>query len=274
MKIRSVVFALLLLVLGCRPARKVQKIQEAISKSDTTATVVVKNNQSVDSAAANRNEIYKKVTSNVIRYKTFSAKVRVEYDGKDGGDEAIAFIRLQKDSVMWLSLRGPLGIEGFRVLITKDSAKVMNLLKKSYQLRSIGYLQEITKLPFNFTTLQDLVVGNPIFIDSNIVSYKANTNNQLLVLMIGKVFKHLITLDNSTNLLVHSKLDDVDASRNRTSSISFTDYQNTAGFPFSTKRRISVAEQSKLDINLDFKQYDFNKPLTFPFTIPKNYKRQ
>jgi outer membrane lipoprotein-sorting protein len=199
--------------------------------------------------------------------------VRVEFSGKDGGDEATAFIRLQKDSLMWLSLRGALGIEGFRVLVTKDSVKVMNLLKKTYQLRSISYLQEVSNLPFNFSNLQDLVVGNPIFIDSNIVSYK-NANNQLLVLMLGKVFKHLITIDNSTGLLVHSKLDDADATRNRTSSISFADYTNNAGFPFSTKRKISVAEKSQLDINLDFKQYEFNKPLTFPFTIPKNYKRQ
>ena len=274
MKFQSIIVALLMLVVACRPAKKVQKIQQAISKSDTTSTVVVRNNSTVDSLSTARKDIFKKLTANNINYQTFSAKVRVEYDGKDGGDEATAFIRLEKDNVMWLSLRGALGIEGFRVLITKDSVKVMNLLKKSYQLRSISYLQEVTKLPFNFSTLQDVVVGNPIFIDSNIVSYKANTNNQLLVLMIGKVFKHLLTLDNTTNLVVHSKLDDVDVSRNRTSSISFTDYDNSAGFPFSTKRRISVAEQSKLDINLDFKQYEFNKPLTFPFTIPKNYKKQ
>lgn len=174
---------------------------------------------------------------------------------------------------MWLSLRGALGIEGFRVLITKDSVKVMNLLKKNVQYRSISYLQEITDLPFDFATLQDMVVGNPVFIDSNIVSYKVNASNELLVLMSGKFFKHLLTIDNTAYTILHSKLDDMDETRNRTCDITFSGYDNSAGTPFSTKREISVAEQSKLDINLDFKQYSFNQPLTFPFNIQKNYKR-
>jgi hypothetical protein len=199
--------------------------------------------------------------------------VRVGYQGKEGGDEATAFVRMKKDSAIWISLRGALGIEGFRVLITQDSVKVMNLLKKNVQFRSIAYLQEITDIPFDLATLQDLIVGNPVFIDSNIISYKVNGSNELLVLMGGKIFKHLLSLDDTDYSLLHSKLDDIEVGRNRTCDITFSDYNNSSGVMFSTRRRISVAEQSKLDIDLDFKQYTFNQPLTFPFNIPKNYKR-
>jgi len=145
-------------------------------------------------------------------------------------------------------------------------------LKKQVQYRTISFLQEVTELPFDFTTLQDLIVGNPVFLDSNIVSYKTNPNNELLVLMVGKLFKHLVTLNNSNFKILHSKLDDIDVTRNRTCDISFNDYETSSGILFSTKRKISVAEKSKLDINLDFKQYTFNEPVTFPFNIPKNYK--
>lgn len=89
----------------------------------------------------------------------------------------------------------------------------------------------------------------------------------------GKIFKHLVTLDNNDYKVLHSKLDDVNAARNRTCDITFSDYDNSGAVSFATKRKISVAEQSKLDINLDFKQYTFNEPVTFPFSIPKNYKR-
>lgn len=259
-------------ILACRPAKKVQKIQTAISKVDTTSIIVVKDNKGIDSTKLIK-EVYNKVIKNKIDFNTFNAKVRVAYEGKEGGDEATAYIRLKKDSAMWLSLRGALGIEGFRVLVTKDSVKVMNLLKKNVQYRSINYLQEITDLPFDFTTLQDMVIGNPVFIDSNIISYKVNNNNELLVLMGGKLFKHLVSLDNTNYRILHSKLDDIDVVRNRTCDITFSSYNEEAGVPFSTNRKISVAEQSKLDINLDFKQYFFNQPVTFPFNIPKNYKR-
>jgi hypothetical protein len=174
---------------------------------------------------------------------------------------------------MWLSLRGPLGIEGFRVLITKDNVTVLDLLKKNVQYRKIEYLQEITGLPVDFFILQDLLIGNPVFIDSNIISYSVNSNNELLVLMNGKFFKHLVSIDNTNYKILHSRLDDVAVGRNRSCEITMGDYENTVGVPFSKKREISVAEQSKLNIDLDFKQYSFNQPVTFPFSIPKNFKR-
>jgi hypothetical protein len=274
MRIVAIFLSLTIMMFACRPAKKVQKIQEAISKVDTTpAVIVADNNTNKSDTISAVKDIYDKVVKNRIVYATFNSKVRVGYQGKEGGDEATAFVRMKKDSAIWISLRGALGIEGFRVLITQDSVKVMNLLKKNVQFRSIAYLQEITDIPFDLATLQDLIVGNPVFIDSNIISYKVNGSNELLVLMGGKIFKHLLSLDDTDYSLLHSKLDDIEVGRNRTCDITFSDYNNSSGVMFSTRRRISVAEQSKLDIDLDFKQYTFNQPLTFPFNIPKNYKR-
>jgi len=275
MKFAAIIISLSVLMFACRPARKVERIQEAISKVDTTSVKVIvpKENKVVDSLKLAR-EVFHKVLKNKIDFTTFNAKVRVEYTGAENSDEATAYVRIKKDSIIWLSLRGALGIEGFRVLVTKDSVKVMNLLKKSIQLRSIEYLQDITELPFDFATLQDLIIGNPVFIDSNIVSYKTNANNELLVLMVGPLFKHLVTLDNNGFKILHSKLDDIDVVRNRTCDITFSNYETTNNIAFSTQRKISVAERSKLDINLDFKQYSFNQPTTFPFDVPRSFKRQ
>jgi hypothetical protein len=272
MRIVIIGLSIMLSLFACRPAKKVQKISEAITKKDTTTLVVVKEAEGQDSIRMIK-EAFKKVVRNKIDYKTFSAKVRVQYEGKEGGDEATGFLRMQKDSVIWISLRGALGIEGFRVIIKKDSVMVLNLLKKNVQLRSFDYLKEISELPFDFATLQDLIIGNPVFIDSNIVSYKVNANEEFLVLMVGQYFKHLISLDNSEYKILHSKLDDIDVIRNRTCDITFGNYDYASGKPFSTFRKISVAEQAKLDISLDFKQYAFGEPLTFPFNIPRNYKR-
>lgn len=262
-----------IIIFACSPARKVQT-GEVISKIDTTSVISVEGDKTIDSSELIR-DVYNKVIKNKINFTTFNAKVRVAYNSKEENDEATAYIRLKKDSAMWLSLRGPLGIEGFRVLITKDSIKVMNLLKRNVQFYGIAYLEEITNLPLDFFTLQDIVVGNPVFIDSNIISYKtdSNSNNLLRILMAGKLFKNLVTIDNTDHKVVSSKLDEVDVAGNRTGYMSYSGYDNSAGVPFSTVRKISVAEQTKLDINLDFKQYSFNQPVTFPFNIPGNYKR-
>ena len=104
-----------------------------------------------------------------------------------------------------------------------------------------------------------------------IVSYSLSSESVTL-LSIGDFFKNLITVDNGARLVLSSKLDDLDELRNRTCFLSYSDYENKKGVNFSTKRQITVTEKKKLDIKLDFKQYDFNETLSFPFTVPKNFK--
>jgi outer membrane lipoprotein-sorting protein len=257
-------------IFGCRPTKKVQKIEEAISKKDTAATVIIPKTNEVDSSKLML-AILEKVNHKRIEFSTFSAKAKIDYESQEGNDGGTAHIRLEKNKTLWVSLTGPLGIEGYRMLVTPDSVVLMNKLNKTVQYRTIEYLQELTDIPFDFQTLQDLIVGNPIFANEKVVSYK-ETGNQLLVMIVGDVYKHLLTLNNADYTLMHSKLDDVDVTRNRTCDITYSDYETNAGFPFATKREIAVSEKGKLQLSLDFKQYAFNQPLTFPFNIPKNYK--
>jgi hypothetical protein len=267
-KIISVILVIVTIA-SCRPVKKVEHIEQAISKKDTTARVREK--KTVDSFSIVRH-IITNLTNNRIDFNTFSAKVKIDYQGKENNDQATAYIRIRKDSLIWISLTGALGIEGIRAIITKDSVKLMNKLEKTVEFRSISYLQDLSQVPFDFYNLQDVIVGNPIFIDSNIVSYQSK-GNELLILIVGDVFKHLITLDNKDFHVLHSKLDDIDSNRNRTADITYDDYEDAGSFNFATKRRITVSEKSKLDINLDFKSFTFNKPQDYPFNIPKNYKR-
>jgi hypothetical protein len=62
--------------------------------------------------------------------------------------------------------------------------------------------------------------------------------------------------------------------RTRTADITYDEYEIKNGIYFSTNRRISASEKNKIDISLNFKQYEFNKELSVSFSIPKNYKRK
>ena len=254
---------------SCRPVRKVQRIGNVITTKDTTSKAVTQPAM-IDSAAIVKG-IIKKLETQRINFNTFSAKVKMDYDGSEGNGQATVYLRMQKDSAIWLSLTGALGIEGFRVMITRDSVKIMNKLEKVIQYRRISYMQELTQVPVDFNSLQDMLIGNPVYLDSNIISYQVSNNN-LLILMSGELFKSLLTLDKDNLRVEHSKLDDVNPLRNRTADITYDNYNKVDDFYFSTFRKISIAEKAKLDVELEFKQYDFNKPQTFPFNIPKNYK--
>jgi hypothetical protein len=270
---RIVCIATIIAVLsGCHTAKKVERIEAAISKKDTSQTVIITPEKTIDSFSLVKN-IINDISRHHINFSTFYGKIKIDYEGKDGGDQATASVRIKKDSLIWVSVTGALGIEGLRLLIDKDSVRLMNKLDKTVQYRSISYLQDLTQVPIDFFGLQDIIVGNPVFLDSNIVSFKAN-QNELLVLMVGKIFKNLITLQNKNFRVIHLKLDDTDPIRNRTCDITLDGYENVNNISFSTIRKITVAERSKLDINLQFKQYSFNQPQTFPFSVPKNYSKK
>jgi len=262
---------LILIVAGLffSSCRSTRKIQTAIIKKDTTTAVAPPLRTGEDSAAIIR-ENYSKIRAQQLSFNTFNAKIDVDYIGGDGKKENVnATLRMYKDSLIWVSVTGLFGIEGIRAYITQDSIKIINKRDKVYTKRSVAYIQEVTGLPLNLASLQDLLIGNPVFLDSNIVSY-TKAGSTISLMYVGEWFRHLITLNNG--LIQHSKLDDVDVSRSRTCDLSYDDYEAKKGPNFSTKRRITVSEKSKLDIKLDFKSYSFNETLSFPFSVPKSYK--
>ena len=255
---------------GCKTAKK---IQASIEKKDTTS-IHITNSSADDSLMVIKKEM-ELLSKKVVDFKTFSAKIKVEYEDSKGKQPNItAYVRILKDSLIWISGYATVfNIEAFRVLINKDSVFVLDKINKEIKLRSMDYLQEVTQIPFDLKTLQDLFVGNPVFLSDSVISYK-ETESKILLATLGQFFKHLVTLNKTDRLLTHSKLDDVNVSRNRTADITYSDYEINNGLPFSTTREITVSEKNRLDIQLNFKQYEFNKELSISFNVPVNYKRR
>lgn len=263
---------------GCRSTKKIQKVISTPVHKDTTgnaarAAAAPERDAHADSMLVIRQTL-SQLSRNHVDFKTFSAKVKVHYEGGDGkNNEFNAFMRIQKDSMIWVSVNAVLGIEAFRLLITPDSVKILDRLKKVVRLRSLSYLQEEVHLPVDFYTLQDLLLGNPIFLDTaHIVLYKKETNG-ISLFSAGTNFRNYLTLANDGTPL-HSKLDDTDPLRARTGDMTYGEYDYSSAVPFSTYRKVSVAEKSKVDVEIIYKQFRFNEVLSFPFSIPKNYKRR
>ncbi|HJS55957.1 MAG TPA: DUF4292 domain-containing protein [Chitinophagaceae bacterium] len=258
-----------LLAVSCRSTRK---IQSAISTKKDSVETKSSSDPHLDSINF-IHDTYNKLVSNRIEFETFSAKINTDYQGSDGKKYDVnAFLRMKKDSIIWISINGALGIEGMRILIDRDSVRILNKLDKEYQVRALAYLQEVAALPLDLRTVQELIIGNPVFLDTNIVSYSTD-GSTVSLLSEGQWFRHLISMNNNDHLVLHSKLDDADILRNRTCFLNYSDYENK-GVPFSTNRTISVTEKTKLDVKLNFKQYGFNETLSYPFSVPKNYKRK
>ena len=260
------VIILLSTFISCRSTKK---LQTAVNKKDTLITV--KNVPSPDSLKGIN--LINTLNRNRINFKTFSAKIKVEYEDSKGKQPDVnAFVRMHKDSIIWISVNATfLSIEAFRILITKDSITILNKLEKQVEYHPFSFIETIAKIPLDFKTLEDIIVGNPVYLGDRVVSYKV-TENRILLSTAGKYFKNLLTLSSYNNLIERSKLDDLDVTLNRTGDLTYGKYETKSGVSFSTYREITVAEKTKVDIKLDYKQYDINTELSFPFSIPKNYK--
>jgi hypothetical protein len=269
-------------MMSCRSTRKIRKaIATTAPRKDTTTSNPTVNAPIRDAHADSLAVIHQTLAGmyhNHIDFQTFSGRFHVHYQGEDGkNNELNAFVRIRKDSMIWVSINanvGPVNIEVFRVLITRDSVKILDKLKKVARLRSVSYLQDQVHLPVDFYTVQDILIGNPVFMDTtHVLYYRTETRGGISLFSVGTTFSNFLSL-NSDYTLQHSKLDDTDPLRARTGDMTYGEYDYSGAVPFSTYRKVSVAEKTKVDIEMQIKQFKFNEPLNVSFSIPKNYKRR
>lgn len=256
----------LVVMVSCRSTRK---ISSSIGVRDSVVTIIDPKNS--DSAHKVMNA-FSKISRERINFNTFQAKLKLDYDdGKKSYKDLNVVLRMKKDSIIWISVNALLGIEAVRAIITPDTVVLANKIENTVQYRTFDYLKEVSKLPVDFSTLQDLIIGNEVFLDSNIVAY-GEGEKLISMTMLGVYFKNFSQFSADDLSIVRSKLDDVDVTRSRSADLSYQDYTDGNGGPrFASKRRISVSDKNKLDIDLDFKQVQFDIPLSYPFSV-KNLK--
>lgn len=258
---------------SCRTAKKAQHVQKQIAKKDVSKIVLVTPNTQSAELDSLHDMMAILAKQQIKGYSTFTAKVKVDYQGTNNDGQATANIRMREDSVIWISLTGPFGIEGYRVMIQPDSIILMDKLHHAVLHRSIDYLQDILQIPVSFNDLQNIILGNAIFTTGSISSYK-HTRNKWYVSIEGKIFKNFITIvDNNRKLILrHILLQDSTIQQNRKCDITYAGYQLKDEKHFSETRKILISDKTSLEIKLQYKDYTFGTPLSFPFSIPKSYE--
>lgn len=258
---------------SCRSTR----ITRATFPSDSTAPVTRPDSAVNGKAAAEAIEIRDKVKANRVTYETFTADVKMDFEddrGKKGNNLGVN-IRMQYDSAIWVRIGGPLNVEGARILITRDSIKVTNKLEGTVMLRSTSEGQELMKLNLNLTELQDLIVGNPVFLGDSVGQV---VRTQSIVSFVSRM-QELVSQFNvfaDDYSIQQVKITDADGSRPtpRVVELTYGDFRTTDGRKLAFQRKIYVEEKNVMKVALDFRKMEFNKPVTFPFPIPASYTRQ
>ena len=265
----------LALVASCTTFKKVQVNKEALSKKDTSSVQLISEKSKVDSSSIVKN-IVDKLAQTKIDFNTMNARLKVDYESANNADNYIVNLSLVKDSAIYITIRGAMGVIGLKALVNKDSVVLIYPLRKNKNIerKSLSYLQEVLKIPFSFTTLQDLLIGNPIYMDkAKLVSYKVN-NNKLEVGLIGDLFKYLIVLNEDHTKILQLKLDDIDITQHRTCAISYSNHVTVNQYQFPLNRELIISAQSRLELHMEVKEFNFNEPLKYTFGVPRPGKRK
>lgn len=207
---------------------------------------------------------------NKLQYEWLAAKARVSYSDKNRSKNFTANIRIRRDSVIWASITTMMGVEAAKLLITKDSAYIVDRFAKKYYARSIDFIE--TYIPFNFDIglLQDLLLGNPLIMHDSKLKLKSDSKEYILQAE-SKKLKNLIRILPDSYLISTEHLTDKQA--NRKLSLIFDSYKSVDVVLFSFERKISFTDQDKIDIGLKFSRLKWDEPQSFPFNVNKKYER-
>lgn len=104
------------------------------------------------------------IEKNKFEFDWLGMKLDAEFTSGEEQQGFKATVRMRKDSAVSVSVSPALGIEVLRLLVDKDSLKMVSDIPgdKYVFLGSANQLTELAKIDLDLSTLQDLLIGNPI----------------------------------------------------------------------------------------------------------------
>lgn len=211
-----------------------------------------------------KNNIITKVNELNIspNWLSINSKINIEKEGKN--TVINANVRIKKDSVIWISLKAPLGIELLRSMITPDSIYFMSRMDKTYFIKPISHLKEVVKTDINFFQFQQILFSSP------------DITNQELKLSFNKEGKHVLSSDKNTytiNKFFRIEKMSVSNQNSHQLTINFNNhnYFDEAKSYYPKNIDIKVNSIENFAASIDFSKIVFNKKSSLSFKIPSSY---
>jgi hypothetical protein len=235
--------------------------------------------------------IVKEVNSAQIPFNNLFLK----FSGKLINDESKigikGTIKIQKDSLIWISVNPGIGIELARIVLSRDSVKIIDKINSTYYIGDYEYFNRNYKIQIDFFLLQSILLNkyfqyddteinsihkNMIFeeTDSNIVCVKIpiDANNQVLASIEGSKILQEIFIDRQLNKI--TKISIADNFEKKKMNIDYNEFQKVNKLLFPKLINLNISNESNsMDFSLKYSKVVVDKKMRFPFKISKKYKR-
>ena len=94
-----------------------------------------------------------------FEWMTANLDIQAEGNGQSF-DDLSGQIRMRKDSLVWLSMTGPLGVEVLRAKVSNDSVWVVNRMEKTYLTEPMDTISALLSMPLGLPLIQTLLLDN------------------------------------------------------------------------------------------------------------------
>lgn len=208
-----------------------------------------------------------------FNYLTIKSKIELKETHKS--TNATALIRMKKDSVIWFNLSGALGVQGMRGIITQDSVKVINKVDKIYYVYDFKEISKEFDFPIDFDLIQAMLVGDmpkPMEEDN----FAKSSGKRYIVKQ--NIDDILITNYINKESLKLEEVNVIEKETDNSLKLLYKDFReiNSQGLPFTLfASLIHHNEFGELETQLNVevsKVEASDKPIKFPFSVPKKYE--
>lgn len=226
--------------------------------------------------------------ANEFKFDRLKAKLSIDALIDSSSNSFTVALRIKRDSVIWMSL-SKLGIEGARLLITKDSVKFINSIKSQYFSGDFAYLSKLLNTELDFEIIQSLLIGNSVTFYDETEKIKPGVNNCQYTLGTIRKYKLRRVMEKGKELKEAAQSIYLIPETFKISRILFYDFNpdrsfdakfdsfsspensNNQLFPF--KMNYIIKAQKNVAIDIEYNKIQLNEELSFPFKIQDNYER-
>ncbi|MCP2043241.1 DUF4292 domain-containing protein [Pontibacter sp. HSC-36F09] len=226
--------------------------------------------ETIPSAASAATETVGNVTVQNLEFTYLNARGQLKFDDKGQSTSSGYALRMQKDSVIWISVLPGLGIEAARIKLTPDSVYMMNRIQREYAATDYAFVSKRFNVALDFQVVQAILLGN---YQAN-GSEKATTQGQMQhvqQLRENLLFDYFISSEN----LKLQQLNVKDQQSGNSIVVQYESFQPLGEVPFAYNMLAQILQSGQVsDFNLSHTKVTVSEDvLEFPFSVPSGYKR-
>ncbi len=229
----------------------------------------------------------KHIKENELKYSWINAKADVEVN-IDGEEHKLDVrVKARKDSAIWISIQAVGLIDIAKLLITRDTVKMVVYVKKQYFKGDFNYINQLLNADLDFDLIQAALIGNsadfddddskmkPV-IDRENCHYLLSTERKRKLRRITsgqdslKRSLQTMRLNPDNFKIINNDFEDVSTNR------SFHAHYDKFATPDSVfaphNVNIEIKAEKKIDLKISYVRIEINQPQKLGLNIPKNYE--